>query len=62
MKRKTVVYTAFSQVVLTCILSSVAFAQPIPPDPTTPLGSGLVMLLGAGIVYGVLRFFKSNKK
>ncbi|MBT3302171.1 MAG: hypothetical protein HOD63_04380 [Bacteroidetes bacterium] len=62
MKRKALKLIAVFCVLFVLILVTPASAQPIPPNATAPLGGGLLMLLGAGAVYGISRFIKSRKK
>ncbi len=38
-----------------------AIGQPPPPPPQTiPLDGGLLALLGAGIIFGIKKFYKKN--
>ncbi|MBC8343539.1 MAG: hypothetical protein ISR55_07275 [Bacteroidetes bacterium] len=62
MKRKTLKLIAAFFMLFMVILSTPVFAQPIPPTPQSPLGGGLLILLGAGAAYGIIRFFKFRKK
>jgi hypothetical protein len=62
MKRKALKTISVFYVLFALVMCTPAFAQPIPPTPTSPIGGGLLMLLGAGAVYGIIRFFKEKRK
>ncbi len=55
------------QLVMFILLPTIMFAPPIPPNPggstpVTPIDNGILLLLIAGLTYGVMRVIKARKQ
>jgi hypothetical protein len=66
---KNLLFKAVStlQLVMFILLPTIMFAPPIPPNPggstpVTPIDNGILLLLIAGLSYGVIRVLKTRKQ
>ena len=66
---KNLLFKAVStlQLVMFILLPTIMFAPPIPPNPggstpVSPIDNGILLLLIAGVTYGIMRVIKARKQ